>query len=623
MEHAAPASGLARQPGPGAAARQGERGGAGRAGQQRDALLRRAARAAATPRSASASAAGRVPPSAGRRTRPTPTRIWNACASGITSPAQPTDARGTAGARPASRSSARRSAELRAHAGPPSQEAGEPHGDQGARLLRAQPGGRSHRPAEQQVALVGARLRLGQLVAGEVALAGRDPVDRSRRREGRRGARGARPPPAPARPPPPPPRARRTRSPRSRRGPAGRRSRGRARSGRPGGPRPPPPAPRPAAAGRPARRAAARSGPVTRRARGRAQQEGAARAAAQAVQRRGPEHADARAPRSRSAVGQPGRRRRATASGRSPSTTTRTRCPKGGSACSRRRSSSPARNSSTAWRAPELHGPGRRLVGLHDHPGRLAPAPGAPGELDDEREGALLGAEARVLERGVGVEPPATVTSGRSWPLATIWVPSRIAAPGRANSASRRGTRAARPRRSSRPCARAGRRRHQARRAPPRAPGCRCPGAATSAALAARAHAGHRRLVAAVVAGQAPRGVVVDEGDVAVRAAGDPAARPAEGHQREAAAAGRSTMAFSPRPAAACRAAASGRETGPGALGAHVHDLDPAAAASRRRARQGDAAAARARSRGAAWRCRRPRPPRPRRARRAATWRAS
>ena len=74
-----------------------------------------------TPRSAKASAASRVPPP-GARTRPTPTRIWNACASGITSPAHPTDSRGTAGTRSVPRSCARSSrcpASTRARAASP------------------------------------------------------------------------------------------------------------------------------------------------------------------------------------------------------------------------------------------------------------------------------------------------------------------------------------------------------------------------------------------------------------------------------------------------------------------------------------------------------------------------
>ena len=59
-----------------------------------------------------------------------------------------------------------------------------------------------------------------------------------------------------------------------------------------------------------------------------------------------------------------------------------------------------------------------------DPPARLTPAAPA-GELGDQREGALLGAEvgqaqARRRRRGSTLR----VTSGKSWPLATIWVPT-------------------------------------------------------------------------------------------------------------------------------------------------------------------------------------------------------
>lgn len=175
--------GLARQQGPVATARQGQRGGAGTAGQQGDALLR-----------------------AQLVQRHAPLRERLGGRPGASVPVQdPADAHEDLErvrerdhlADAAHRRARHRRREARvqdlgqaiaqlgAHAGPPSQEAGEPHGDQGARLLRRQPGGRSHGTAQQQVALVGADLRLGQLVAGEEALAGRDPVDRSPRRQRR------------------------------------------------------------------------------------------------------------------------------------------------------------------------------------------------------------------------------------------------------------------------------------------------------------------------------------------------------------------------------------------------------------------------------------------------------
>ena len=60
----------------------------------------------AAPRAARASAASSVPPSA-PSTRPTPSRVWNAWASGITSPAQPMPVLGIAGIGPSFRRSAR------------------------------------------------------------------------------------------------------------------------------------------------------------------------------------------------------------------------------------------------------------------------------------------------------------------------------------------------------------------------------------------------------------------------------------------------------------------------------------------------------------------------------------
>ena len=70
----------------------------------------------------------------------------------------------------------------------------------------------------------------------------------------------------------------------------------------------------------------------------------------------------------------------------------------------------------------------------------------------------------------------ATVTSGRSCPFATICVPSRIAAPGPANSSSSRADRPARATRSTRPSARAAPR-ARAAPAPARPPGPPCPAA--------------------------------------------------------------------------------------------------------------------------------------------------
>ena len=44
--------------------------------------------------------------------------------------------------------------------------------------------------------------------------------------------------------------------------------------------------------------------------------------------------------------------------------------------------------------------------GLHEHAAAARPAPGAAGELGDQRERALLGAEVREAQRRVGVERP-------------------------------------------------------------------------------------------------------------------------------------------------------------------------------------------------------------------------
>ncbi len=166
---------------------------------------------------------------------------------------------------------------------------------------------------------------------------------------------------------------------------------------------------------------------------------------------------------------------------------------------------------------------------------------------------------------------PATVTSGRSCPFATIWVPSRIAAPGWANSASRRAT-APRPE-ALEPSIRTSRaERHEAREGgldPLRAhPLTRDVGAVTGGA-----DARHRLLVAAVVAGQAPRVLVLHQGDIAVGAAGDPAAVAAQRHQREAPAAGQHDRLL-PAQGGRVERRGQGARHRARALGAHVDDLD-------------------------------------------------
>ena len=75
-----------------------------------------------------------------------------------------------------------------------------------------------------------------------------------------------------------------------------------------------------------------------------------------------------------------------------------------GSRAASRRPSSPARKPSESWRGGEAQ---RARVGvqrLHDHPAAALAAAAAPGELGDERERALLGAEVGEAQRGVGVQ---------------------------------------------------------------------------------------------------------------------------------------------------------------------------------------------------------------------------
>ena len=91
---------------------------------------------------------------------------------------------------------------------------------------------------------------------------------------------------------------------------------------------------------------------------------------------------------------------------------------------------------------------------------------------------------------------------------------------------------------------------------------------------ARRAHPGHRRGVAAVVADEAARRLVVDEGDVAPGAAGDPAAVAAEGHQGEPAPAGQQHGLLAAAGGRVQRGGERPRHRA-GALQAHVHHLDP------------------------------------------------
>ena len=124
-------------------------------------------------------------------------------------------------------------------------------------------------------------------------------------------------------------------------------------------------------------------------------------AAAQAKQRRRPEHA---ARRQREIAGE----RRGERIGRRPPPRRSRRSGSGsrtaGSAAASRRASSSARNPSASWLGGEAQRPGIGRAGLHEHPGAAGPATGPAGELGDERERPLLGAEVREAQRGIGVE---------------------------------------------------------------------------------------------------------------------------------------------------------------------------------------------------------------------------
>ncbi len=83
----------------------------------------------------------------------------------------------------------------------------------------------------------------------------------------------------------------------------------------------------------------------------------------------------------------------------------------------------------------------------------------------------------------------------------------------------------------------------------------------------------HRLLVAAVVAGQAARRLVLDQGHVAVGAARDPAAAAAERHEGEPPPAGQHDRLLAAQGGLVERRRQRPRHR-PGALRAHVHDLD-------------------------------------------------
>ena len=212
----------------------------------------------------------------------------------------------------------------------------------------------------------------------------------------------------------------------------------------------------------------------------------------------------------------------------------------------------------------ELHRPRRGLVGLHDDPGGLAAAPGAARRAGRSARRPAPPSGSPACCRGASASTaPATVTSGRSWPLATIWVPSRIAAPGprELGQQARDGARA--PTRSSRPSARSaptGTRRAQGRLDPlrPRAL------AHDVGARAARADARARGSSWPQWWQASRRGpLVLHQGDVAVGAAGDPAALAAEGHQREAAPAGEHDRLLAAQGGRVQRAPRAGARPGP------------------------------------------------------------
>ena len=247
--------------------------------------------------------------------------------------------------------------------------------------------------------------------------------------------------------------------------------------------------------------------------------------------------------------------------------------------------------------------------------------PGPPGELHDQVEGPLLGAEARVLQRRVGVDGRGDRDVGQVVALRDH-LRAQEDRGARARELGEQPAHGAAARRARAVHAHQAGRGHEPgqRRLEPL--GARAL-AREAGRAARRAHAGHRLRVAAVVADEAARALVVDEGDVAAGGSGRSSRSRGRGPSARTRAGWPAARPSRRATAAACSAEASGRDTGPGALHAHVDDLDRAAGRSRRAGPGACAAAARARSRGAGSRCRRRRPPRRRAARRAATWRAS
>ena len=222
----------------------------------------------------------------------------------------------------------------------------------------------------------------------------------------------------------------------------------------------------------------------------------------------------------------------------------------------------------------------------------------------------------------------ASSTSGKSWPLATIWVPIRTPARGRLEARARIA-----PAPASVACAAPARTASASRRKTGKSPSSKTVGEVVGEPLgpgavprhgargAVRAARRNRLAVSAVVAGEQPLGAVQDERDVAFRAApGGPAGaageevRPApavEQHDRLAAALADLGERLHASRGAGCPAARACRAP------------RRAAAGARPRAAPGARPAAAGRSPGAAWRCRAaarrrpagraPRPPRGRR----------
>ena len=156
------------------------------------------------------------------------------------------------------------------------------------------------------------------------------------------------------------------------------------------------------------------------------------------------------APRRAAAALGRGRVRRRVLGGRaarcgSASRTAGSAAPRGARA---RRRGSPA----ASWRAARDDRRARRARASGRAPARRRRRGRAPGELGDEREGALLGAEVREAQRRVGVDDDARAsTSGKSWPLATICVPTQDRrGRRRSNAREDRGRAARRPASASR-----------------------------------------------------------------------------------------------------------------------------------------------------------------------------